>query len=249
MQTTQSLESPTANLTIDNLTPFTAYNVTSLPFTVVGSGTPSPPLQLLTDQAAPAAAPAFQTERVTSTRINVSWSEVALPDANGIITAYSVINADTNIVLCATTALTCTIASLAPGTTYQLQLAASTITGAGPRSALRAVRTLDAVPAGLSRPLIRNVTDRAATLSWASPTEPNGVILKHEISAITSQSERLIEVEGSALEYQISGLQPATEYAFKLRAYTSLGASEYTASVNATTLETGELRGNALLIT
>jgi netrin-G3 ligand len=229
------------NLTIPNLRPFTAYNITTLPFTIVGSGTPSPPLQLRTEQAAPSIAPSFQATAASSTSINVSWLEVGLPDANGLISQYSVIKADDSSVMCTTTELGCLITGLLPGTTRALQLVAATVSGPGPRSLPRTVRTLDATPSGLAMPQVSNVTGRAATLSWTSPTQPNGAIVKYEISAVTNQIESLIEVDGSTLEHRVTGLQPAAEYFFKLRAYTSLGPSDYSASAKATMLETGTI--------
>eukprot|EP00045_Choanoeca_perplexa_P020019 m.3560 g.3560 ORF g.3560 m.3560 type:complete len:1103 (+) comp6007_c0_seq1:66-3374(+) len=233
----ESYESTSPNITLTDLMPYTIYNITALPFTVVGSGTTSPPLQLRTEQAAPALAPTLATIYASSTMINVSWIEVALPEANGIITGYLVVDATTNATVCNTTSLNCTVSTVVPGTTYELKLAASTSAGDGPMSASHTVRTLDAVPDGLTNPHVDHVSSQSVNLSWTVPTQPNGAIIKYEISAITDQIEQLVEVDGDVQHHRLAGLKPAANYSFKLRAYTSLGASNYTDAVLVTMLE------------
>eukprot|EP00730_Choanoeca_flexa_P019425 TRINITY_DN9488_c0_g1_i4.p1 TRINITY_DN9488_c0_g1~~TRINITY_DN9488_c0_g1_i4.p1 ORF type:complete len:1119 (+),score=179.25 TRINITY_DN9488_c0_g1_i4:27-3383(+) len=226
-----------SNLTATDLRPYTTYSITTQPFTVMGSGPSSPVLTYQTQQDSPDVAPTVHTTNTTSTTIGFAWHAVDLPEANGIITAYTIISTNLSSIQCSVPELSCIIANLAPGTTYAFVAQAATAAGMGPASAPLVLRTLDAVPDGLQSPTVGAVGSTTVELSWAAPSQPNGDIVKYEVNATTGNTSVLFTIPGDELTSILTPLRPASEYHLALRAYTSLGASAYTSVVIVTTLE------------
>ena len=85
------------------------------------------------------------------------------------------------------------------------------------------------VPLGVQPPFVTFSDSRSLGLSWATPTQPNGIIVRYDL--FVGSELRFSGLENSTL---VENLEPFTEYALLLRACTSAGCSNSSESVGQT---------------
>lgn len=174
---TGSLEEPiivftdrARNATISGLLPHREYSFQVEAINDVGATT-GVFLATATLEAAPEAVAAPSLERKTDTEVFVSW---AVPDSpNGVIVKYFVVLNGVDIV--ETTGTLHLARGLLPDTEYSFVLRACTAAGCttGPAAI---ISTPTRPPAGLLAPSVSDVTGRAFRVTWAAPSQPNGII-------------------------------------------------------------------------
>ena len=85
------------------------------------------------------------------------------------------------------------------------------------------------VPIGVQPPFVTFSDSCSLGLSWATPTQPNGIVVRYDL--FVGGELRFTGLDNSTL---IDGLEPFTEYALLLRACTSAGCSNSSESVGQT---------------
>ena len=72
---------------------------------------------------------------------------------------------------------------------------------------------------------IDSATADVVSLSWKMPSQPNGIIIKYEIQYQTASNSQTVSVTSAA--HKVTGLVGDTEYQFRVRAYTRVGAGPW----------------------
>ena len=84
--------------------------------------------------------------------------------------------------------------------------------------------------------MVVDSTDTSVTLSWMPPNSPNGIITQYEVQyrILDGGSFTTVTVDAMAtdLAYTITGLMTATEYRFRVRAFTVVGQGNPSNSVD-----------------
>ena len=83
---------------------------------------------------------------------------------------------------------------------------------------------------------IDSATAAMVSLSWKMPSRPNGIIIKYEIQYQTASNSQTASVTSAA--HKVTGLVGDTEYQFRVRGYTRVGAGPWS---NPIIGHTGEL--------
>lgn len=78
---------------------------------------------------------------------------------------------------------------------------------------------------------------RFILLSWDEPAQPNGVLI---VYTLLEGGDEIADIVPPAVEYNVTGLTPYTQYMFSVMACTSAGCEESPA-VETRTLEDGWL--------
>ncbi|KFO25414.1 Usherin [Fukomys damarensis] len=171
--------------------------------------------------------------------VTLAWS--ALSSHSGRVERYVVSCAPLdNLTSCAPyegLETTATIWNLAPFTEYQFSVQACTSRGCIQGSPIT-VTTGEAPPQRLSPPEVRKVSATELHVEWTPPGEPNGIVIKYELYMKTSRSTgelRVFQSSGwqpAAEDAQrppqtaaaVTGLEPYTEYAFRVAAWNAVGS-------------------------
>jgi hypothetical protein len=202
---------------IGPLHPHYNYNFSIVAFTLVGHG-PTTYIVLRTTEAAPSSAPeSFQASAADPTSISLSWSAPPLEDHNGIIRHYEVtlVALETGEIHIRTSvALTLTITSLRPYTTYNCTVAAETV-AIGPSTTGVLVRTLQTAPSAPPENVqVSAENSRALTLSWQPPgiRSRNGIIQRYyvNITELNTLSGFVVEITGESVV--VDDLHPYYQY-------------------------------------
>ena len=90
------------------------------------------------------------------------------------------------------------------------------------------------LPLGPNAPRILtmdSVTDTTATLSWMTPNPTNGIITQYQLQYRRCSDGSYITLQpvNTAVARTVTGLTVNTEYCFRVRAFTVVGTSPYTA--------------------
>ncbi|XP_049320201.1 usherin isoform X1 [Astyanax mexicanus] len=114
---------------------------------------------------------------------------------------------------------------------YTYQLGACTSAGCTDSTKVVAV-TVQGVPEGLAAPSVRALGPTALHISWVAPTKPNGII--REYFLIQSGVGVIHTYTQGEMTYNLTGLQPHTNYSFVLRACTAAGCGASQPSIGRT---------------
>ena len=117
--------------------------------------------------------------KINSTSITVSWLPPARP--NGIIIYYTLyIFTNSVTMLYNGTSLSYVCENLAPGTSYSFSVYAATLAGRAISPSLF-TKTDDAIPLQFQAPVVSQIQSTSATISWAAPSIPNGIIFTYQV--------------------------------------------------------------------
>ncbi|CAI8005527.1 Phosphatidylinositol phosphatase PTPRQ [Geodia barretti] len=189
----------------------------------------------------PSSAPGnFSMAVVNSTSILLSWSELPLPERNGVVQGYTICltnvrnGRDTDY---SAVSGPYSIVNLHPDFTYRAEVAAVTVVGAGPFSSQIEVRLPEAAPSGPPTHFsVDELSPRSITLKWGYPLEEdrNGVISGFRVRFISNNFTDL-EVENATIT--IEEVKPFTLYYAEVAAFTMVGIGPYTVRIRVLTPE------------
>ena len=173
--------------------------------------------------------------------VNITWNPPAQP--NGIITMYEILRRDdgipSSLVVIFSTNDVVTMqyidVTVLPASDYEYAI--RTINSVGDTlSDFRSITTPDAPPEGLTAPTLTVQSSTSIEVTWAAPTQPNGVITEYQVFRNGGGSVNESIYVGQNRGFTDVNLQPFTEYSYTLRACT-LGGCSLSASSSGTTFE------------
>uniref|UniRef100_T1JGZ8 Uncharacterized protein n=1 Tax=Strigamia maritima TaxID=126957 RepID=T1JGZ8_STRMM len=179
-------------------------------------------------------------EAVDSRSLRVHWQPPPSELQNGDITYYKVKYVEAAGSASKTRHVTTDAAQrsyvldgLERWTEYRIELLAGTVVGDGPASQPTFVRTSEDVPGDPRRVKVSVINSTTIRVEWKAPMEndANGIIRGYQIHVqemndqgdLVNEPLRFDVVDGTAEEFNISGLQPDTTYSVQVSAYTRKG--------------------------
>ena len=174
-------------------------------------------------------------EVLGATQIRITWTPPALP--NGVISSY--ILYQNNIAIFTAIGFTHTATNLSPFTSYSFYVEVCNQAGCASSVTVTAV-TDQALPQGVTPPILTVLGPTAIQVSWSTPTQPNGIISRYEIRRrlLNNPLTELPQYVGgpSVFTFPNSGLDPFTSYEYRLRVSNAAGDT-FSEWVSAVTLE------------
>ncbi|XP_064385915.1 uncharacterized protein LOC135334596 isoform X5 [Halichondria panicea] len=212
------------------------YNVSVRAYTSVGPGPYSPEDMEITFEDAPASPPQNVTATVlSSTEIQVNWTEVAEIDQNGIITEYEVMYEPLmtfgvlNRTTIRTMKLFTVLYELEEYVEYNISVRAYTYVGPGPYSVGIINITFEDLPSSSPNNVSATaVSSTEISVMWqeVAAIDRNGNITQYEIT-YNGEFEQSNVTDGNARSFIITGLDEFANYSISVRAYTSVGPGPY----------------------
>ena len=85
--------------------------------------------------------------------------------------------------------------------------------------------------------MVVDSTNTTVTLSWMPPDPPNGIITQYQVqyrrnNARDSFTDNEVNISATDRTYTVTGLMIATEYRFRVRAFTAVGRGDPSNSVD-----------------
>ena len=226
---------PSTTYTDAVLAPNQYYSYTVQAFTSVGGGEESTASIVLTLPDTPEDVFPPRLEPVSSSSIRVSWTEPGSP--NGVIQRYVLFLNGAQVF--DGLDFSYVAQNLQPFTSYNFFLMVCTTTCGN--SSIVSIRTLEALPQGQSPPRLTANTNITVSISWSSPSTPNGIITSYELERRQvlgdgSRGSFMSIFSDLASEFLDSDtlLRPAMVYEYRVSAVNSAGRS--TSEVNTVTL-------------
>ncbi|XP_060897032.1 usherin [Labrus mixtus] len=214
-----SFDPTVLSYTDEDLSPFSTYSYSIIACTSEGCIT-SPYTNFTTLEAPPATVDPPTLDSITSSSINISWSQPLTQ--NGEVTEY-VLKLNNQEAYRGRGRNT-VLSDLQPHTSYQLALSACTRGGCTTSSTMSAV-TEEAPPTGLLTPTLKVTGPESVEVSWRPPKNPNGIITGYELR----RDGEVIYV-GTETHYHDFTLLPSVEYSYFVRANNSNGAASSAAA-------------------
>ncbi|KFM62890.1 Receptor-type tyrosine-protein phosphatase mu, partial [Stegodyphus mimosarum] len=261
----RQMQSDDTEVTLQNLYPYSTYNITVQARTSAGEGE-GISATAATSEAAPNEAPQnVRVISVTSRSLEFGWDPVPCESANGIVLHYEymVVSGydiyptilqrvkrsieDTDSHLLIVEGHQVTIGNLKPHTFYGFMVRGVTAAGSGPLSDIIFHKTDESVS---SQPLFLDVISVASErlgVAWRQPESPNGEIIQyraqvwdHELSHLTADVIFNVtddENEEGKFAKIIENLKPASDYFIKIQAATRAGWGAFSDPIPARTLD------------
>ncbi|KAM4584441.1 protein sidekick-1-like isoform 2-T2 [Odontesthes bonariensis] len=227
-----------AEATLEDLNPWTQYQVQTQAFNSIGPGPWSHTVKALTAESVPSGCPANATaEAVSSSRIMLTWAALPRAQRNGVLLGYKVLYSEKDSegppgvqVTEGEGNLSLLLGALKKYTMYELQVLAYTRMGDGPPSNPVLLRTKQDVPGPPVRMMFPDVRMTSVRVVWQPPSFPNGIILGYQISYRLDikdpQRWTTVEVGSNARQFTVTGLTSEQTYVFRLTARTAVGWGE-----------------------
>ncbi|CAL1265790.1 unnamed protein product [Larinioides sclopetarius] len=229
--------------TLGDLYPDTVYFVWVAAKSKRGEGAATPPVHVRTEQYAPSSPPLEVTGVTLNSRsLRISWEPPPKNHWNGVLKFYKVLflkadrppvpgTATTKIVDAKDTHVV--LDKLSTWTEYRVWVLAGTEAGEGPLSEAIVLRTDEGVP-GIPRDVeVRSLNSTTVIVRWKPPSnrDRNGLIRGYQIHVqemnregdLVNEPMRYDVAEEDAEEYNVTGLQPATNYSIQVAAVTRKG--------------------------
>ncbi len=186
-------------------------------------------LNIKPDVVLPCDAPSALSVVATSlTDIMLDW-QAAGSNETGYVVNYRLVGASAWS-SASTSQTSYTLSGLSPSQDYEFRVKANCGSDESAFSGTVSASTDDAPPCGTVSGSVSGVSFSAATLNWTSSVNANDYTLQYgEVGG------SLTSVQKSGLSHALSGLQPSTQYRFKVKANCQYGESAYSSEVVFTT--------------
>jgi streptogramin lyase len=197
---------------------------------------------------APAAPSNLTAAAASTSEIDLTWSDNSSSET-GFKVESSLDGTTWNLL--ATTAANATSyqsTGLNPATTYQYRVRATNAAGDSANSNTASATTAQAVPAAPGNLTATAVSTSQINLTW-SESSTNATGFKVEMSQNGSTWTLLTTTAAGVTSYQVTGLNTATTYQFRVRATSAVGDSANSSVVTATTLPVPPARPNYVYAT
>uniref|UniRef100_A0A3B3U022 Neogenin 1b n=1 Tax=Poecilia latipinna TaxID=48699 RepID=A0A3B3U022_9TELE len=232
-------------VTIQNLMPDTKYRFRVVAHNSNGQGESSAALKVATqaEVQVPGPAPNLQAVSNTPTSVFLSWDKPLT--GNGEILSYKLYYTDRSVSTEEDVDIdgqSYTMAGLKKNTEYSFRVVANNKHGPGVSTEDVMVRTLSDVPSAPPQNLTLEVQNsKSIMVRWQPPplSGQNGEITSYKIRyrKVPRRSESAVTTAGTELYKLIDGLEPGTEYSFRVSAVTVNGTGPATEWVPAETFE------------
>jgi len=234
------------NVTVDNLSPFTLYQVSILACTQAGCSS-GPSSEIRTPEGIPRLINSPQLLVLGPTVIESVWAQPLIP--NGIIVAYELQRNETTVFVGNETMYI--DRNVMPNQVYCYTVRAYTNIGAGELSEKSIVMTSEDTPSGINPPILTVLSATAIRATWQAPLMPNGNITEYRLIV----NGRIV-FTGLQSIFTVTTLNPFTNYEFQLMACTTTcGSSERATEITLEAAPTGQnppqlmvVEGNVVLI-
>ncbi|XP_064477479.1 tyrosine-protein phosphatase Lar-like isoform X1 [Ornithodoros turicata] len=230
----------TETYTLVDLYPDTVYYVWLAAKSKRGEGAATPPLPVRTEQYVPGAPPQdVRGNSLDSRSLMISWNPPPGKQQNGVITYYKVryARADATVPALETKVgpddHSLILGGLDRWTEYRVWVLAGTAVGDGPSSPVIVVRTDEDVPGEPRMVKVAAINSTAMSVSWKAPVnrDRHGLIRGYQIHIqemnkhgdLINEPQRYDVADEAAEEYNVTGLQPDTEYSVQVAAVTRKG--------------------------
>ncbi|XP_053386774.1 protein sidekick-1-like isoform X2 [Mercenaria mercenaria] len=219
---------------LPNLTKFVDYEFLVKAFNTIGEGPASTLITVFVGETAPTVAPVnIETTALNSTAIQVTWQPPPPETQNGGISGYRImywrsIDPDSTAKQVTKREQTVILAGLHIYTEYAISVQAISLTGNGPKSAVKYEKTLEGLPGKPASLEFWNVTYLSLDVHWEAPVKSNGKIISYELSYVkqntTTDSKAVkFDLSGDLCQLNIKDLQENVTYLFSLSASTAIG--------------------------
>ncbi|XP_054161906.1 tyrosine-protein phosphatase Lar-like isoform X2 [Oppia nitens] len=240
--------------TLGDLNPDTLYYVWVAAKSRRGEGAATPPIPVKTEQFVPGAPPQqVRGNALDSRAVRLQWQPPPRAKHHGTITYYKIIYFEDNIniakkheVNVTANELTVDLKNLNKWTNYRISVVAGTEMGDGPASQPIIVQTDEDVPGEPRDVRATALNSTSILVEWLAPIhkEQNGLIRGYQIHVqevngngdLINDPIRFDVADGMAEEYNITGLQPDTDYAIQVAAVTRKGDGTRSRSTSVRTL-------------
>ncbi|XP_035214536.1 tyrosine-protein phosphatase Lar-like [Stegodyphus dumicola] len=231
------------NFILGDLYPDTVYYIWVAAKSKTGEGAATPPVKVKTEQYAPSAPPLEVTGVTLNSRsLRISWEPPPESQRNGKITFYKVLYMKAEKPPDPSTATSqrvdakdmhVVLDQLSTWTDYRVWVLAGTEAGEGPLSEAIVIRTDEGVP-GMPRDVeVKSLNSTTIAVHWKPPAnrDRNGLIRGYQIHVQEMNSEgdlvnepmRYDVADEEAEEFNVTGLQPDTQYSVQVAAVTRKG--------------------------
>ncbi|XP_053361693.1 fibronectin type-III domain-containing protein 3A-like isoform X2 [Clarias gariepinus] len=166
-------------------------------------------------------------EGATSTQISLSW-DPPVCDGGAAVSQYCVEMAqsvgDSQQQVFEGSDPNCTVPQLLPGTTYLFWVKARNPAGWGPLSDVCQASTTPGAPEQCSVPNLTLSTCSSVLATWKSPACNGSDVYEFKMEWGPEESALELLYSGSLSQYEVSDLQPATQYYCRVQAVNAVGA-------------------------
>ncbi|KAF5907674.1 fibronectin type-III domain-containing protein 3A-like isoform X1, partial [Clarias magur] len=166
-------------------------------------------------------------EGATSTEISLCW-DPPVCDGGAAVSQYCVEMAqsvgDSQQQVFQGSDPNCTVRQLLPGTTYLFWVKACNAAGWGPLSDVCQASTTPGAPEQCGVPNLTLSTCSSVLASWESPASNGSDVYEFKMEWGLEESALELLYSGSLSQYEVSDLQPATQYYCRVQAVNAVGA-------------------------
>ncbi|XP_054710382.1 receptor-type tyrosine-protein phosphatase T-like [Uloborus diversus] len=261
----RQMHSEDTEITLQNLYPYSTYNVTVQAKTSAGEGDAVYALAVTAESGPAKPPPNVRVSSHTSRSLEFEWDPIPCEFANGIITHYEYLLVKTeevnpvylvrrkrsgdlpshNDTLHVVEGLKIKLENLLPYTEYGFRVNGVTKFGGGPLSDMLFHRTSEEVPGPPRHPFLTAAFPDRLEIAWSEPEIKNGEIIRYRLQLWDHSQSRLIaditygvsKEDGQILKTLVVGLNPATDFFIKIQASTSAGWGEFSSPVPVRTLD------------
>ncbi|XP_050076111.1 neogenin [Anopheles maculipalpis] len=226
-------DTTTTEVIINELRPYTKYTMYVVPFNQAGMGDPSHEIDVKTYSSTPSEPPANVTLEQTSSTVAIRWEPPPLEDRNGQITGYKIkYRKNKKPLQVETTPANVRyyiLKDLDKMSAYQVKIAAMTVNGTGPFTEWHHTETyandldesqVPGQPAWIkTRPGADNIT-----VMWGPPVHQEIKVRSYILGwGKGIPDEDTAEIEERIRQFEITNLEPNSEYVISLRARNAVG--------------------------
>ncbi|KAJ7358734.1 hypothetical protein OS493_021509 [Desmophyllum pertusum] len=230
-----SVNTSTQSLEITALEPFTSYDVWVSAFTGEGSGPPSRPVTVITDEDVPSHAPRLlQLSAKTSDSVFVQWEPIPQHHVKGILQGYHVHYSQEstrypvikNVITVNASVTHATLDNMKPLTRYRVWITGFTVKGAGPNSEKEFVSTPQAAPDSPEEVHVLIESPQSVRITWRSHPGLTGLVTRYMVKWLHVGNPADSNVDGHKIvnagspyrrDTQVGGLKPYNMYSFMVR--------------------------------